>query len=423
MEMQHLSSHGNIALGENTKTYGGFSRSSASLYGKTWFRNLVLSGDMHVASNTFYRYGNALDSVLPKDNMRQGYFSLMPSFRLKTLQEDSARMNIDLSGNYSFYRESGGEYENAFRLRGSLNKLYMKNWLGADLDVHYRQPSEGIDTNYATVLSISPYFNRHSAEWSFVVGFGTTVDIYGGKATFHIYPKAQLEFQVVPGVLMAYFGASGQTILNEYRLIAEENPFITPSLFVKSTNEKIKGYGGIRGSAGDFSFRAGASYSLLERLPFYVNDTINALLNQFSVLYDNAERTTISAEAGYQMNSKLNLMLRGNYYHYSLDLLEHPYQRPPFDLSLIGVYNLRDKIIARAELYVWGKRFARSNALQAENRELNAFADLNLYLEYRFTKVLSFFFSGNNLTATKYQIWNYYPVQRFRLMLGFTYAL
>lgn len=423
LEARHLSSHGNIALEDKTKTYGGFSRSSAALYGKTWFSNMVLSGDLGVASNTFYRYGNALDSVLKKEDMRQGYFSLVPSFRLKTLQEDSTRMNIDISGNYSFFRESGGGYENAFRLGGSFNKLYRKNWLGADVDVHYRRPSEGIDTAYATVLSFSPYFNRHSSEWSFVAGFGTTVDIYGGKASFHVYPRAQLEFQVLPGILTAYFGASGQTILNEYRFIADENPYINPTLYVKTTNEKIRGYGGIRGSAGDFSFRAGASYSLLDRLPFFVNDTITPLLNEFSVLYDNAELTTISAEAGYQVNSKLNIMLRGNYYHYSMDLLEHPYQRPPFDISLTGVYNLRDKIVGRAELYIWGKRYARSNALVYETRELPAFADLNLHLEYRFTKVLSFFFSGNNLTASRYQLWNYYPVQRFRIMLGFTYAL
>jgi hypothetical protein len=192
------------------------------------------------------------------------------------------------------------------------------------------------------------------------------------------------------------------------------NPFIKSDTYVKTTNEKIRGYGGIRGSAGDFSFRAGASYSLLDRLPFYVNDTITPLLNQFTVLYDNAELTAISTEAGYQLNSKLNLMLRGNYYHYSMDLLEHPYQRPPFDISLIGIYNLRDKIVGRAELYVWGKRYARSNAQVYENRELSAFADLNLHLEYRFTKVLSFFLTGNNLTASRYQLWNYYPEQRFR---------
>lgn len=423
LEARHLSSHGNIGLEDNTKTYGGFSRSSAALYGKTWFSNMVLSGDLGIASNTFYRYGNALDSVIRKEDMRQGYLSFVPSFRLKTLQEDSTRMNIDIRGNYSFFRESGGGYENAFQLGGSFNKLYKKNWLGADVDVHFRRPSEGIDTAYATVLTFSPYFNRHSAEWSFVAGFGTAVDIYGGEASFHIYPRAQLEFQVLPGILTAYFGASGQTILNEYRMVADENPFINPTLYVKTTNEKIRGYGGIRGSAGDFSFRAGASYSLLDRLPFYVNDTITPLLNQFTVLYDNAELTAISAEAGYQLNSKLNLMLRGNYYHYSMDLLEHPYQRPPFDISLIGIYNLRDKIVGRAELYVWGKRYARSNAQVYENRELSAFADLNLHLEYRFTKVLSFFLTGNNLTANRYQLWNYYPVQRFRVMLGFTYAL
>jgi hypothetical protein len=60
------------------------------------------------------------------------------------------------SGVIIVFQESGGGYENAFQLGGSFNKLYKKNWLGADVGVHFRRPSEGIDTAYATVLTSHP---------------------------------------------------------------------------------------------------------------------------------------------------------------------------------------------------------------------------------------------------------------------------
>ena len=49
--------------------------------------------------------------------------------------------------------------------------------------------------------------------------------------------------------------------------------------------------------------------------------------------------------------------------------------------------------------------------------------DANLGLEYRYSKLLSFWARFNNLAAQKYYLYNNYPSYRFRVMLGFTYAL
>lgn len=426
LAVDHLSSHGNIKLENGRKGYGGFANSGAALYGKTWVKNLVLSGDLGVKSSTVYHYGSSLDTVLEKGDIRQNFLTIMPSFSLKTMKVDSSRLNVNIQGNYNYTHESGGEYENGFCLNGTFNKRYNKNWLGFDAGIHYRKPSDGIDSTYTTVLSLAPWFNRHSAEWTFVAGFTTAVDVVGGNSNFRLYPKLQLEFQVVPSKLVAYFGADGRTVVHDYYAVVEENPYIVPTLSIKNTNEKINAYAGVRGSAGDFSFNASAGYSMLDDLPFFVNDTVNGLQNQFSVLYDDAELTTFSGELGYQMNSKIEMKLRGHYYNYSLSSLDHPYQKPPFDLSLIAVYNLKDKIIGRLETYLLGQQYVRTSALSPDNMspdKLKAFVDFNLGLEYRYTKVMSFFITCNNFTATRYEIWNHYPVQRFRLMFGFTYAL
>ncbi len=81
-----------------------------------------------------------------------------------------------------------------------------------------------------------------------------------------------------------------------------------------------------------------------------------------------------------------------------------------------------DKIIAGASVYCVGKRFALP--LNGTGyAELKGIADINLSLEYRYTKLLSVFLHINNLAASRYYQWYQYPLQRFNFMAGFTYAL
>ena len=49
--------------------------------------------------------------------------------------------------------------------------------------------------------------------------------------------------------------------------------------------------------------------------------------------------------------------------------------------------------------------------------------DANLGLEYRYSKLLSFWVRFNNIAAQRYYLYNQYPSFRFRAMIGFTYAL
>ena len=54
--------------------------------------------------------------------------------------------------------------------------------------------------------------------------------------------------------------------------------------------------------------------------------------------------------------------------------------------------------------------------------DLTGYADVNLSIEYRYTKRLSAFVKFNNMLASKYAIWNLYNVQRFNAWMGATYS-
>jgi outer membrane receptor protein involved in Fe transport len=102
--------------------------------------------------------------------------------------------------------------------------------------------------------------------------------------------------------------------------------------------------------------------------------------------------------------------------------LPKPWQKDIFNIALSGTYNLKDKIIAGAELFYVGKRYAQPLS-GTGIIDLNAVVDLNLSVEYRYTKMLSAFVHLNNITANTYYRWNQYPSQRFNFMIGISYAL
>jgi outer membrane receptor protein involved in Fe transport len=54
--------------------------------------------------------------------------------------------------------------------------------------------------------------------------------------------------------------------------------------------------------------------------------------------------------------------------------------------------------------------------------EIDPMVDLNLGVEYRYSKVLSGFITLNNILGQRYYHWYNYPSYRFNMMLGITYS-
>jgi hypothetical protein len=101
---------------------------------------------------------------------------------------------------------------------------------------------------------------------------------------------------------------------------------------------------------------------------------------------------------------------------------DHPWNKPEFDISFQARYNMRDKIILTAGVYTIGSRYYQ-NYDPASEDTLPLVIDANLGLEYRYSKLLSFWTRFNNLAAQPYFIYNQYPSYGFRAMVGFSYAL
>jgi len=269
-----------------------------------------------------------------------------------------------------------------------------------------------------------PAFSRKSNNWKFLLGLNLTADIAGGNSSFRIFPDAILEFIAIDRIMVPYFGITGYVQTNDYYSILQENPYINPDLTVKSTIHKLKSYGGVKGNFGSkISYHLKVEYSSLQDMYFYVNETKNALSlgNQFDVIYDNGQLLSYIGELNYSLNERIYLRFSGVYNQYSLSNIAEPWQKDLLNMAFAGTYNLKDKIIVGAEIYYVGKRYARS--FSNSIIDLNPVVDLNLSIEYRYTKLLSAFIRLNNIAASKYYRWNQYPSQRFNFMIGLSYAL
>ncbi len=223
---------------------------------------------------------------------------------------------------------------------------------------------------------------------------------------------------------------------NSLRSMSDENPFINSTLDKRFSNNKFSQYGGLKGHITKYlDYNLSFVNSTIENMPFYVNDTVSAIApglnNQFTVIYDKVKYSRIIAEFGFHYKSKFNAMLSGKYNNYFMDTEDYAWHKPKLEISFSANYNMQDKFLIKAELFtaskIYGRTFEKTTTgcvttTTMVPSELKGYADINLGVEYRYTKLLSGFINLNNILGQRYYKWYNYPSQRFNLMIGVTYS-
>jgi hypothetical protein len=106
-----------------------------------------------------------------------------------------------------------------------------------------------------------------------------------------------------------------------------------------------------------------------------------------------------------------------------MNLNEKAWHKPNTEVVLSGEYNIWDKILIQASLYVAGKYNIRiQQGGGYTSNQVNGYMDANLGVEYRYSKILSMFLNFNNLGFSRYYVWNNYPTERFNALGGITYS-
>jgi hypothetical protein len=438
-----------------------FSDNEAGVFYKQFFRKYTFDNRLNYERNKYHYYGfSNSDTLVPEsyrtnsDTTKQVYQQISYSAKLKSMHKDSSK--ISHTTNLDFYHLNGltGISENNVGIASNIFKYLGKEEVGADVSLvlnHLKQPifspvsniilSPDSETKYGnTVFKLNPFIKTRRGNLLAKVGLGIHSEITSA-ARFFFYPDLSVSYSLFNNIFVPYAGVTGGVQQNTFNEFRRENPFVLESISTtylnntvgyKNTNQRINLYGGFKGSVtSSISFNLKAQFEKLDNFAMFVNDTMYSYENKFNVEYDSIDKTTLSAQVGYHFQEKIKVFLKGEYYNYSMLTEEYAWQMPDYIVSLVGVYDLADKIVARANLRLVGGRKTYS-LKPIENvsptpggkyiTDLKPYLDANLGVEYRYNKRLSAFLDLNNILGQKYQRWANFPVYSFNLLGGITYS-
>lgn len=301
----------------------------------------------------------------------------------------------------------------------------------------------GIDYSIVTA-KIHPEYRATFNDISLKAGFKlfASFDTENSATNILVYPDVVISTPIIKDYLNAYTGVTGDLKTNTYKGFTEENPYISPTLFMTQTSEKMTVFLGTKGKINnDFSFHFKASYKNEEDKPFFrrnnsKSDGTNLIANSiplkgyefgnsFEVVYDDVITTSFLGEFEYDLTKRITTGATIQYDLYELKNLEEAWNLPALQMSVFGKYK-NDKWYATTNIFFVGDRKAilyngafSSNTATAST--INSFVDFNLNGGYHFNDTLSVFLKLNNVLNANYQRFANFDVQGFQVLGGLTY--
>ncbi|MBA3681013.1 MAG: hypothetical protein H0W73_07575 [Bacteroidetes bacterium] len=411
--------------------YGGYSDNEINLFAKQFYKKHTLTGDFNYERNVIHYYGYDTSlNKLENDFTRQRYQLFEPKLRLQSHYTDSTHINHDLGLSYYNLQNLNRETENNIKFNALGTMFINKEKLNVGFLTDYYNHKQANDTVNDLIVSLSPSFEAGNNTWHADIGLTGTLDNFKDKTRFYFFPKLNVFYNVYENVIIPYAGVNGGLIKNSFRSLSKENRFVDTTINYANTNNKYNAFIGLRGNlSSKTSYDAKVSYAQYDNMHFFVIDYsgINQVYNRFDVVYDNTTLLTVSGQLRYQLKEKLNIVAKGNYYLYKPKNLTRAYQKPDYDLTFSALYNLKSKIIVKADIFFVGQQWALTQKTDTGfvsyvPKQLKGYVDANLGAEYRYSKMLSFFVQLNNIANQRYYKWDQYPSQRFNFMFGVTFV-
>lgn len=428
VHLKHLSSSSHL----KDVGYSGFSDNEGEVFAKKFYKKHTLNAGLNYKRNVSHFYGfDTTKNDVAKSFIRQRYQLIEPTVKLQSHYTDSSKINHQISLGYYNLTDLYKVAENNIKLNSLLNTYINKERLFVAVDVDYFNHKKSNDTLNNTIIRLNPYFETKGKNWSADIGVNTAIDIFSDTrgTKFYFYPQINAQYDIYEHYVIPYIGLNGGLQKNSVRSLSSENPFITSDLNFVNSNTRYNVFGGLKGNlSSNMSYDTKASYKSVDNMHFFVIDysDVTTMDNKFKVIYDDATVLNVSGQLKYQHKEKLHFIAKGNYYSYKTKNLERAYHRPDYDLTFSTIYNLKSKFIIKGDIFAIGKQFAltevyKNNVYTTETISLKGIVDVNLGAEYRYSKMLSFFVSFNNIANYRYYRWEKYPSQRFNLMAGLTF--
>ncbi len=252
---------------------------------------------------------------------------------------------------------------------------------------------------------------------------------------FYIYPNITASYRLVDEILIAYGGIEGGLIQNSYYDFANENPFVSPTLFIAPTDQQYNASVGLKGKlSNSMSYNiSGRYFADRNKAMFMSNSVLGGATedyqygNSYGIVYDDVNTLSFAGELNVDINRNFNLGIKAEYFNYSTDTQSEAWNLPDIKGSLFLDYQIDDNWFAGAGLFFVGERkdlFYEEGTLVPTSPvtvTLDSYFDANAHVGYRVTDRLSVFVKANNIANNDYQRWMNFPVQGIQVLGGATY--
>jgi outer membrane cobalamin receptor len=113
--------------------------------------------------------------------------------------------------------------------------------------------------------------------------------------------------------------------------------------------------------------------------------------------------------------------MRADYYSYTMNKLEYPWQRPTYKFGFYSSYKMFDKVLLTANLIAQGGAKAYDNET---NKVVTLKSALNLEgkVRYFISKPISVYVEVNNALNNKYPIYQFYQARGIMVSAGLSWS-
>jgi hypothetical protein len=439
VHLKHLSSRGKI------KGYGfpGFSENNVELFGSKFMEGSVLAGKVGFDREVSHYYGYPQSDLRSTDDTKHVFKTFWGDFSIASSHNDKDKIDYNAGVNFYNFTDNREQLETDFEIRGMggmhlNNGHYVKTDLIIDIaKAEYKNDlcppgvncitggTVPVSTN-RTIVRLNPRYELTYSDINISAGANLAIETGYDNTYYHFYPVAEVKYPLIKEELTVFGELSGNLRKNSLRSLNDENHFLVPSPITGNnelinTNEKFTLKGGVIAKPDPkVQVMAYGGFSRLLDDVFYVNSFFDTSITTFNPVYYDNSQFNIHAEAQYMQGEKMAVTFKTDYFSYNLPDSLKPWFRPSILLSLGGKYNIADKIFTKAELYYTGSRTAPR--IDGTTTELKSYIDLNLGVDYQYSKILTIFLNVNNLTASRYFKWYNYPSYRLNVLGGVTYS-
>ena len=389
---------------------------------------------------------NTINSIAAKQTY--GFYEV----ESEVVFEDSYFDNI--KGALSLFDDKFGSKEVGFLLKPSLKiplGFISKNLSELELQTNINYLQGEFEQNYLNNsnikysffnLGIHPVYRVNWNKLSIKLGskIYLTSDIKNSLTNILAYPDIEITYPVISNLINFYAGASGDLHMNSFQNFSEQNPFVSPTLFLTQTNEQYNLFGGINGIiSSNISFNVKASYKSDEDHALFVrnnsksNGVFNAstsLLgyeygNSFNVFYDDISTLSIFGEIEIDASKRFSIGATIQINSYSTTFQQEAWNLPKIEGAIYGKYK-NNNWYANANIFFVGSRMdvqynGTFPSTIASIESLDAFTDMNLNGGYHFSDFFSAFVKLNNILGIDYDRYANYNVLGLQALAGITY--